>query len=189
MENLNNIKKNSKVLDEIKYFAMVGYSVESVDFNNDKINLIRYTETTSHPFSLVNFKNDRLHMLSLSSKKPMNQITAMSNSIPAERVINNVAYDNYIKNLSEQAYDKLQEVKAELQNIDAVDFDLKSSVLYSHFKGVSSKFQKCLQNHLQSVRNVLLNAELCDESFLENEIKDLNAKQQTKTIDDIVKSN
>ena len=89
MTNLNNIKKLNNVPlgehpligDEIKYFAMLGYSVESVNFNDDKINLIRHIESTSHPISLVNYKNKRLHMVSLSTEKPMNQITAMSNSL------------------------------------------------------------------------------------------------------------
>ena len=182
MTNLKNEKQNSQVLNELKYFAMAGYTIDSIDFNNDNIQLVRHTETTSHPISLVKYKNNKLHILSVSSVKPMNKITAMSNAVPIESVVNNESYDEYLKNLNTEAYRELQDVKAKLQNLDAVDFDAKSELLFSHFKAVSKDFKKRLQNHLESVRNVLINAEICDEDFLKTELKDLHTQKATTSI-------
>lgn len=189
MTNLTKLKqsKNSKVLDQIKYYAMVGYSVESVDFNDDKIVFMRHTPTTKHPISLVQFKNNKLHMLSVDYNKPMSNITAMSNSIPAESIINSNAYDEYMKRISNESYTSLQVMKAELQKIQATEFDKKSQLIYGHFQGVSNQFKNKLLQHLESVKNVLLNAEICDENFLEDEINGLSnlQKESKKSLETI----
>lgn len=182
MTNLNNIKNNNTKLDEIKYFAMLGYSVESVDFNDDKINLIRHIESTSHPISLVNYKNKRLHMVSLSTEKPMNQITAMSNSVPAESVVNDACYDDYNKALGEEAYNNCLNMKNELGKLNAKDFSEKSDILFSHFNSVGVGFSKKLKQHLEAVRNVLVNAELCDESFLQQELANIDTTNTKKCV-------
>ena len=184
MTNLNNIKNNNSKLDEIKYFAMLGYSVESVDFNDDKINLIRHIESTNHPISLVNYKNKRLHMVSLSTEKPMNQITAMSNSVPAESVVNDACYDDYNKLLGEEEYKNCIDMKNALGKLNAKDFNEKSKILFTHFNSVGVGFSQKLKQHLEAVRNVLVNAELCDESFLAKELENINStstKQVIKT--------
>lgn len=183
MTNLNNIKSNNSiVLNEIKYCAMAGYSVESVDFNDDTIKMIRHLDTTKHPLSLVNIKNKKLHLVCLSTEKPVNQITAMSNSTIVEGVFTSPEYESYVKNSGEQAYQEYQKMCYNLQQLGAKEFDEKSKIIYSQIKSVSPAFNQRLQQHLETVRNVLVNAELCDESFLASEIKELNCTKQ-RTLD------
>lgn len=187
MTNLNNIKQ-PPVLDEVKYFAMLGYSVDNVDFNDESITMVRSVKNTKHPLSLVKFKNG-LHVVLLDINNPQGKITATSNSIPAESLVNCETYEDYIKeNTSKETLEQYQNMKMQLLKIDEREFDDKSQLLYSHFKGVGSAFRKCLQQHLEAVRKVLVNAELCDEDYMQDEIKGLNEqKTQIKSLDEKTK--
>lgn len=187
MTNLNNIKKNNN-LDEIKYFAMLGYSIDDVAFNDETITMVRSPKTTKHPLSLVKFKNG-LHVVLLDLNTPLSKTSATSNAIPAESLVNCQTYEDYIKaNASKEVLEQYNNMKMQLMQLDAREFDEKSQLLYSHFQGVSSSFRKNLQQHLESVRNVLVNAELCDEDYLSSEITGLNEKKtQTKTLEDTTK--
>ncbi len=188
MTNLNNIKK-SAVLDEVKYFAMLGYSIDDVAFNDETITMVRSPKTTKHPLSLVKFKNG-LHVVLLDLNTPLNKISATSNTIPAENLVNCQTYEDYIKaNASKEVLEQYNNMKIQLMKIDEREFDEKSQLLYSHFRSVGATFRKSLQQHLESVRNVLVNAELCDEDYLNSEISGLNEKKEkSKTFDDKEKS-
>lgn len=190
MTNLNNIKSNnSNILNEIKYYAMAGYSVESVNFNDDSINMIRHIDTTKHPISLVHFKKNKLHLVSLSTEKPINEITAMSTATIAESVFNSSTYEDYIKSNGEKALEEYQQMCIKLQQLGPKEFEAKSDTLFSQIKGVNIQFKQKLQQHLETVRQVLINAELCDENFLDKEIQDLKAVKPTISQNAIEKDN
>ena len=187
MTNLNNIKSNnSNVLNEIKYYAMAGYTIESVNFNDDSINMIRHLDTTKHPISLINYKKNRLHLVSLNTEKPINQITAMSTATIAESVFNSSNYEDYIKNNGEKALEEYHTMCMKLQQLGAKEFEAKSEVLFSQIKGVNNQFKQKLQQHLESVRQILINAELCDENFLNKEIQDLQAVKTTTSNHNVI---
>lgn len=187
MTNLNNIKQ-SPILNEVKYFAMLGYSVDNVDFNDEAITMVRSVKNTKHPLSLVQFKNG-LHVVLLDINKEQGKISATSNNIPAESLVNCQTYEEYIKeNASKEVLEQYQNMKMQLLKIDERKFDDRSALLYSHFKSVGNAFRKNLQQHLESVRNVLVNAELCDEDYMQSEIKGLNEqKVHSKTFDEKIK--
>ena len=182
MTNLKDIKtQNNEILNEFKYFAISGYSVESVDFNNDKVTLIRHLQKTNHPFSLVNYKNNKLHLINMSTEQPMNKITALSNSIPAESAINNESYGEFIKGISTKEYDEYKQLTIQLQKLGAKEFDEKAHLLFTHFKNVSEDFKEHLTTHLKKFREVLLNAELCNKEFLLEELHELSTPTTAKT--------
>ena len=182
MTNLKDIKtQNNDILNEFKYFAITGYSVESVDFNNDKVTLIRHLQKTNHPFSLVNYKSNKLHLVSMSTEKPMSSTTALSNSIPAESAINSESYGEYIKGINAEEFEEYKQLTIQLQKLGAKEFDEKAQLLFTHFKNVSDEFKSRLQTHLKKFREVLINAELCNKEFLLDELKELSAPTKSKT--------
>ncbi len=187
MTNLNRIKQ-TPILDEVKYFAMLGYSVDNVDFNDESITMVRSVKNTKHPLSLVKFKNG-LHVVLLDINNQQSKISATSNSIPAESLINCETYEEFIKaNASKETLEQYNNMKMQLLKIDERKFDDRSELLYTHFKSVGNTFRKNLQQHLESVRNVLVNAELCDEDYMQDEIKGLNEKKTlVKTLDEKTK--
>ena len=187
MTNLNRIKQ-TPIIDDVKYFAMLGYSVDNVDFNDESITMVRSVKNTKHPLSLVKFKNG-LHVVLLDINNQQSKISATSNSIPAESLINCETYEEFIKaNASKETLEQYNNMKMQLLKIDERKFDDRSELLYTHFKSVGNTFRKNLQQHLESVRNVLVNAELCDEDYMQDEIKGLNEKKTlVKTLDEKTK--
>ena len=187
MTNLKNIKQ-PHILDEVKYFAVLGYSVEDIDFNGETITMVRAIKKLNHPLALVKFKNG-LHVVCLDINHPLSKVSATSTSIPAERLINCETYEEYIKkNASQEAQEQYQNMKLQLMKIDERKFDERSALLYEHFKSVSNTFRKSLQQHLETVRNVLVNAELCDEDYLADEINGLSKRMShVKTLDEKTK--
>ena len=175
MTNLNNIKTNrNDILNEFKYFAMTGYSVESVDFNNDKVTLIRHLNKTEHPFSLINYKKNKLHLVSMSTETPLSTTTALSDSIPAESVLTDESYSDYVKSKNKKEYEHYRQMTIQLQSLGAKEFDEKSKIIFEHLKNVDNEFKHKLQNHLKKFKEVLVNAELCDKDFLTEEMKELD---------------
>lgn len=184
--NLKN--KKNKVLEELKYYAVAGYSIESIDLNNDRINLIRHYSHTKHPLSLVNFKKNKLNMLSLSTDKDSNAITSKYNTVVAESPFSSEEYIEYITHSSEINNLDCKDITTQLQGINSQNYSEKSQKLMKHFSNVNDDFRVCLRQHLNQFREIMINAELSDNNYLSDEIRQLsNNKQSTKGLQSIEK--
>lgn len=178
MTNLKNEK--NIVLSEIKYFAMLGYAIEDVNFKDDTVRMVR-TTFNKHPFAYAKLKNT-LHVITIDTDRPMSKTTTHLNKTVAEKPISFGYYEDYLREHSTQAgINQYENLKAELGKLKDREFDFKSQLVYNHLSAVSPQFRKQLQEHLESIRDILMNAEICDETYLSKEINGLNEKkEQTK---------